>query len=178
MKFLGKEAIMSSRKRAQNLTWREAWPIWLTFTVLLVVGIVGIWLFFPASEISAKALHDGQDAVITVNELQPNVPVLFAYPLKSGSTTEFFVEHGENDTITVAFASCRKCFRSGHYLQEAQIFCGQCTGPMVRATEGHVLGREKDCIQIPIPFGRSGNRLTIRAGAIGDTFSRWYGTQL
>jgi uncharacterized membrane protein len=169
---------MSSRKRARNITWREAWPIWLTFAVLLVVGIVGIWLFFPASEISAKTLRDGQDAVITVNELRPNVPVLFAYPLKSGIKTEFFVEHGGNDTITVAFASCRKCFRFGHYRQGAQIFCGQCNGPMVRATEGQVLGSEKDCTQIPIPFERSGNRLTIRARAIGDTFSKWYGTQL
>ena len=169
---------MSSRKRSQKITWREAWPIWLTFSVLLVVGIIAVWLVFPASEISAKTLHEGEDAVIAVNELQPNVPILFVYPFKSGIKTEFFVEHAGNDTITVAFASCRKCFRFGHYRQGTQIFCGQCNGPMVRATEGQALGIQKDCTQIPIPFERSGNRLTIRARVVGDTFTKWYGTQL
>jgi hypothetical protein len=46
---------------------------------------------------------------------------------------------------------------------------------MERATAGQTPATAKDCTQIPIPFERSGEHLTIRASTVGDTFARWYG---
>lgn len=166
---------MRAHKRSVKLTWREVWPIWLTFGILLALGVFGVWLLMPATQTPAKALVQGEDVTVGVAELQPNEPKLFAYPLESGPATEFFVARDRGD-FTVAFASCRRCYRAGHYRQAGEILCRQCNEPMPRAIPGHMPAPEKDCTQIPIPFDRSADRLTIRASAVHDTFVRWYGT--
>ena len=164
---------MSARKRTLNVTWREAWPIWLVLALVLGFGALGVWVLLPA-QIPTKVLRQGEDTLIKVGELQPNLPLLFAYPLEPGRATEFFVERDAGDKITVAFASCRRCYRSGHYRQSGHIFCGRCNEPMERATAGQTLSPEKDCTQIPIPFERSGDQLKIRAQSVSDTFAQWY----
>jgi uncharacterized membrane protein len=163
------------RKRALNVTWREAWPIWATFGLLFGFGALGVWVLLPASQIPTKALLHGEDVTVHLGELQPNLPRLFAYQLEPGHTTEFFVEQGAGDKVTVAFASCRRCYRSGHYRQGGRILCGRCSQPMKRAAAGQTPPTAEDCTQIPIPFERSGEQLTIQASTVGDTFARWYG---
>ena len=166
---------MSARERALNISWREAWPIWLTFTILFGFGALMVWVFIPAGQIPTKALFPGEDVALNIGELQPNLPRLFAYPLESGQTAEYFVERDAGNRITAAFASCRRCYRAGHYRQGGRIVCGRCNEPMVRAATGQTPAPGKDCTQIPIPFERSGDRLTIRANSVRDTFTRWYG---
>lgn len=165
---------MNARKRAQNITWREAWPIWLIFGILFGIGALTVGVFLPA-QIPTRALLQGEDVTQKLGELQPNLPRLFAYPVESGRATEFFIERGAGDKITVAFASCRRCFRAGHYRQGGHIVCGRCNEPMERLAAGQTPALEKDCTQIPIPFERSADRLTIRASAVRDTFESWYG---
>ena len=166
---------MSPRKRALTITWREAWPIWLAFGILFGFGELGLWVLLPAAQIPAKALLQGEDVALNVGEIQPNLPRLFNYPLESGQNTEYFVERNAGNKITVAFASCRRCYRGGHYRHSGQIFCGRCNEPMMRAVAGQTPASEKDCTQILIPFERSGDRLIIRANSVRDTFTRWYG---
>ena len=165
---------MSGRKRALKVTWRQAWPIWLTFVLLAGLGIFGFWLLMPAAQEPAQVLQRGQDVSLSVQEIHANVPRLFSFPIESSGTTEFFVQREAEDSFIVAFASCRKCYRSGHYRQGDQILCGRCNGPMTRVLAGRTISTESDCGQIPIPFERSGDRLTVRAGAVRDTFTRWY----
>ncbi len=162
------------RKRALAITWREAWPIWLTFSIFFSFGVVGVWVLRPATQIPSTELLQGEDVALNIGELQPNLPRLFAYPLQPGQTTEYFVERDAGERITIAFASCRKCYRDGHYRQGGQILCGRCNEPMMRAVAGQTPASEKDCTQIPIPFERSGERLTIRASSVRDTSMRWY----
>lgn len=169
-----KEQLMRAHKRALKITWREAWPVWLTFGILFAFGVFGVWLLMPAAETPTKALAQGEDVTAGVAELQPNQPKLFAYPIESGPTTEFFVVRDAGH-FTVAFASCRKCYRAGHYRQGSEILCRKCNDPMPRAISGQTPTAENDCTQIPIPFENSGDRLTIRASAVRDTFTRWYG---
>ncbi len=166
---------MRARKRALNITWREAWPIWLTFGVLSALGALGVWYFIPTGQIApSKALLRGEDVTVTFGELQPTLPRLYAYPVESGQTAEFFVERDSDDKIVVAFAACRRCYQSGHYLQGSQILCKRCKEPMERLAPGQTPGPEKDCVQIPIPFERSGDRLVVRANTVRDTFTHWY----
>jgi uncharacterized membrane protein len=158
------------------MTRREAVTILLTFVALFGFGLITMWVFFPAVHIPPiRTLLPGEDAAVALNELESNTPKLFSQPLKAGSTAEFLVERDENDRIIVAFASCRKCYRSGHYRQGRYILCGQCKEAMVRAVAGETPPTRNDCTQIPIPFERSGDRLTVRARAVNETFTRWYG---
>jgi uncharacterized membrane protein len=167
---------MSSRKRRLNLTWREAWPIWLTFGLLFGFGALGVWVYLPSTQTPAQALGPNEDVTVAIGDFQPNVPRLFIYPLESGQPVEYFVERDASNNMTVAFASCRRCYRTGHFRLGGQIFCGRCNEPMIRAAAGQTPVAEKDCTQIPIPFERSGDRVTVRATSVRVMFARWYGS--
>ncbi len=166
---------MTARKQKLNMTWREMWPIWLTFSLLFGFGGLGVWVVLPAAEAPAQALARHEDVTVTVGELKPGVLRLFVYPLESGQPVEYFVERDGGKHITVAFASCRRCYREGHFRQGGQILCRHCNEPMMCATTGQTIPAEKDCSQIPIQFEQSGDRLTIRANSVDATFARWYG---
>jgi uncharacterized membrane protein len=157
-----------------KITWRKAWPIWLTFLLLACLGVFDFWLFMPATSAPAEVLLPGQDVTLTAQELHPNVPRLFSYPIEPGSTTEFFVQRETDNSNIVAFASCRKCYRFGHYRQGEQIMCGRCNAPMTRVLPRQTISAESDCGQIPIPFERSGDHLKVRADLLRNTFTRWY----
>ena len=38
---------MSGRKRTLKLGWRELWPVWVVFGILIAIGIVGMQVMFP-----------------------------------------------------------------------------------------------------------------------------------
>ena len=164
---------MSGRKRTLKLGWRELWPVWVIFGVLIAIGIVGMQMMFPTPA-PPKTLETGQDLTLDLAGLEPAKVHLFAYPVTPQNQVEFFVERSPASAITVAFASCRRCYRSGHYQQAGQHLCGYCNEPMERLRAGQTPGVEKDCKLIPIPFERPGNQLLVRGSAVRDTFARWY----
>ena len=164
---------MSGRKRTLKLGWRELWPVWVVFGVLIALGIVGMQMMFPTPA-PPKTLEAGQDLTLDLAGLEPAKVHLFAYPVTPPNQVEFFVERSPASAITVAFASCRRCYRSGHYQQAGQHLCGYCNEPMERLSAGQTPGAERDCRLIPIPFERSGNQLLVRGSAVRDTFARWY----
>ena len=165
---------MSGCKREGKTSWRQTWPIWLTFGILFGIGGFGVWVLNPNSQRPTKVLAQGEDVRLGSQDLQKGEPRLFAIPLASGENVEFFVERGADDDIIVAFASCRKCYRSGHYRQDSQIFCGRCNEPMERVGAGKMPASASDCTQVRIPFERSGEDVLIRADAVRETFARWY----
>ena len=165
---------MRGPKRAPNMTWRQTWPIWLTFTLLFGLGAFGVWFVIPGSPPPAKLLSQGQDVRLAGGDLQTGEPRVFAVPLNSGDRAEIFIERGRGNYTTVAFASCRKCYRSGHYRQGNEIYCGRCNEPMQRLSHGQVPASEIDCTQIPIPFERVGDNVVVRANAVRDAFRLWY----
>ena len=55
---------MRGRKRALKITWREAWPIWLTFGILTGLGTLGIRAVIPATPVPARTLLPDEDAVV------------------------------------------------------------------------------------------------------------------
>lgn len=165
---------MAARKRKLSITWRETWPIWLTFGLLFGFGGFGLWVVLPSAQTPAQTLVRHEDVTVDVGELKPGVPRLFAHPLESGQPVEFFLERDAGNRITVAFASCRRCYREGHFRQGDRILCGHCNEPMMQAPRGQTIAPEKDCTQIPIPFEMAGDHLTIRANSVDATFARWY----
>ena len=165
---------MSRRQRELRTTWRQTWPIWLTFGLLFGFGVFGVLVLVPGTQSPTKVLAEGEDVKLVTGDLLKGEPRLFAMSVVADAKTEFFIERGTDDGITVAFASCRKCYRSGHYRQGNQIFCGRCNEPMERLARGQTPASGIDCTQIPIPFERSGESVTIRASAVRDAFAQWY----
>ncbi len=156
------------------MTWRQVWPIWLTFALLFGFGVFGLLVLVPRAQTPTKVLDQGEDVKVAVGDLQKGEPRLFAIPLASGNETEFFIERGADNNIIVAFASCRKCYRSGHYRQGNDIYCGRCKQPMRRLAGPQTPGSEIDCTHIPIPFERIGENLVVRASSVRDAFAQWY----
>ena len=164
---------MSGRKRTLKLGWRELWPVWVVFGVLIAIGIVGMQMMFPTPA-RPKTLLAGEDLTLNLADLEPAKVHLFAYPVTPQNQVEFFVERSPGAGVTVAFASCRRCYRAGHYQQAGQHLCGYCNEPMERLSAGQTPGAEKDCKLIPIAFEKSGNQLVVRGDAVRETFARWY----
>lgn len=119
-----------------------------------------------------KTLQAGEDLTLDLAGLEPAKVHLFAYPVTPHNQVEFFVERSPSAGVTVAFASCRRCYRAGHYQQARQHLCGYCNEPMERVSAGQTPGAEKDCKLIPIVFERSGNQLVVRGDAVRETFAR------
>ena len=106
---------MSGRQQKLKLGWFELWPVWVIFGGLIAIGIVGMHMMFPTPA-PPKTLEAGQDLTLDLVGLEPAKVHLFAYPVTPQNRVEFFVERSPASAITVAFASCRRCYRSGEYL--------------------------------------------------------------
>ncbi len=164
---------MQRSKRTLRLGWRELWPVWAVFGGLIAFGIVGLRIVFPTPT-PPLALKAGEDLTLNLSDFEPGKVKLFTYPVAPQTQVDFFVERGTSSDITVAFASCRRCYRSGHYERDGQILCGHCNEPMVRLSAGQTPATEKDCKPIPIAFEKSGNQLVVRGDTARATFARWY----
>src|ERR1039458_6424782 len=57
------ERTMSGRKRTLKLGWRELWPVWVVFGILIAIGIVGMQVMFPPPA-RPKALLAGEDLTL------------------------------------------------------------------------------------------------------------------
>ena len=126
------------------------------------------------SEFSTTCDRLGEDLTLNLADLEPARVHLFSYPATPQNQLEFFVERGPGVGVAVASASCRRCYRSGHYQQAGQHLCGYCNEPMERLSTGQMSGAEKYCKLIPIAFEKSGNQLVVRGSAVRETFARWY----
>jgi hypothetical protein len=156
------------------MTWRQTWPIWLTFAVLFGLGVFGVLIVIPHTQIATKVLAEGEDVTLAPGDLQKGEPRVFEVTLGTTAKTEFFIERGANSNITVAFASCRKCYRSGHYRQGNELYCGRCNEPMPRLSRAQTPPPEIDCTQIPIPVERISDNVVVRAHTVRDAFAQWY----
>lgn len=163
---------MSIRKRALKMGWRELWPVWVVFGVIAAVGIVGQRMILRTPT-TPRPLRGGEDLTLNLSDLEPDKVRLFAYPVTPQERVEFFVERNSRSDIAVAFAACRRCYRSGHYEQDGQLLCRHCNEPTERLSAGQTPGPEQDCKLISIVFERSGN-LLVRGNAVRETFARWY----
>ena len=164
---------MARGHRTTKLTWGEVWPVWATMGAVFVIGAFGVWFYVPAVA-AVRRLPPGEDGVIPVAKLPSETAVLFSAPLPSGVTVDFFVQRDPSNSISVAFSSCRRCYREGHYSQAGQIFCKHCKQPMPRLAVRESITLENDCKHIPLPFEVSAGTVRVQAKAIADAYSQWF----
>jgi hypothetical protein len=79
---------MSGRKRTLKLGWRELWPVWVVFGILIATGIVGMQVMFPPPA-RPKALLAGEDLTLNLADLEPAKIHLFSYPATLQNQAEF-----------------------------------------------------------------------------------------
>jgi uncharacterized membrane protein len=173
-KFLLERGIGNvARKKQLKMTWRELWPIWLAMGLLVALGIVGSWLYMPAKRKPTIQVTT-EDVRLSVSALDADRPQLFSYPLPDSTKVEFFARKIGGNRLQVAFASCRKCYRSGHFQLDNQMMCGRCNSPMEVLGQGQTPASESDCKLISIPYEQANGQAVVRGDAVRDLFNQWY----
>lgn len=164
-----------ARKKKVKMTWREAWPVWMTLAGLSALGVFGAWLYYvPPAKKTPPLQVTTEDVVFSLASLDATRPRLFSYPFEGSTNVELFARKAEGSRVQVAFASCRKCYRAGHLEQGNQVMCGRCNVSMDLLREGQSPGGESDCGLISIPYEQENGQILIRGRAIRDTFDHWY----
>jgi hypothetical protein len=137
---------MSARNQTLKLGWRELWPVWLTFGSLFAIGPLGLRILLPSALKPATLITD-RDLILDLKFLDLSKSSRFSYPLDSASRTEFLIERSADRNITVAFASCRRRYRSGHYRRRTHVLCGGCNQPVERGRPGQAPSLQQECTQ-------------------------------
>lgn len=162
-----------ARKKQLKLTWRDMWPVWLAMGLLVVFGGIGLWLYMPAKR-KPPIQVTTEDVRVNLAALDAVRPQLFSYPLPDATNVQFFVRKVGANRLHVAFASCRKCYRSGSFTLDNQVMCGRCNGSMDILGAGESAAPERDCKLIPIPYEQADGQVIIRGRAVRELFDRWY----
>jgi uncharacterized membrane protein len=115
-----------------------------------------------------------EDTTLSVAALDAGGPQLFSYPLPDSMNVEFFARKIGGNRLQVAFASCRKCYRSGNFQVDNEIRCRRCNTPMEVLSQGQTPGSESDCKLISIPYEQANGQLIVRGRAVRDLFEHWY----
>ncbi len=162
-----------ARKKQLKMTWREMWPLWLTMALLVPLGAFGVWLHMPVKPKPIIQVTT-DDVSFSVTALDASRPQLFSYPLPDSTNVQFFARKIASNRMQVAFASCRKCYRSGNFQMDNEVKCRRCNAPMEVLGQGQPPGRENDCKLITIPYEQANGQIVVRGSAVRDLFSQWY----
>jgi hypothetical protein len=95
-----------------EIGWRELWPAWVAFGVLIAIGIVGMHMMFPTPA-PPKTLEAGQDLTLDLAGLEPAKVHLFAYPVTPQNQVEFFVGHHSGLCFLPSLLPLRRVLTSG-----------------------------------------------------------------
>lgn len=161
------------RNKQIKLTWRELWPVWLAMALLVGSGVIGSWFYLPAKR-KPPIQVTSEDVSVTVAAVERVRPQLFSYRLTDSTNVRFFVRKVGSNRVQVAFASCRKCYRSGNFTQDNQVVCGRCNGSMDILPLGEPPVPEPDCKLISIPYEQANGQVVIRGHAVRELFDHRY----
>ncbi|MCZ2078552.1 MAG: DUF2318 domain-containing protein [Bryobacterales bacterium] len=162
-----------ARKKRLKPTWRQLWPVWLAMGLLAVPGAVGLWLHMPAKpKPTIRVTTD--DMSLSVAAVDAPQPQLFSYPLPDSTNVEFFARKIGPGRLQVAFASCRRCYRSGNFPLDNEVRCRRCNTPMEILAQGQTPGSESDCKLISIPYEQANGQIVVRGRVVRDLFDQWY----
>lgn len=142
------------------------WPVWAICTILLLFGV---FVFVRAyredlpqkSDIPVVALGEGQNLHLDPRNL--NSPQLHLFEASaSGQKVKFVVQRAPDQTIHVAVASCRACYKSKnlHYAQNGVMVCGKCEHSMDFESKGKKTNATH-CALVEIPHSESDHDMAV-----------------
>lgn len=141
--------------------WRIFWPVLAVFAVpLLLTAFVIVKTSWPYH---AHKVPAGQNLRLIAAKLHPNQLHLFETSI-SGQKVRFVVERTQDNTIHVALAACRFCYRERHsnQVRDGAVFCDRCRGSMDFAA-AKTVERANSCDLVEVQHQQSGRNVTIQA---------------
>ena len=150
--------------------WRLFWPVLVILAVpLFLTALVIVKTSWP---VRSQKLLAGQDLHLNIAKLRLNQLHLFETNV-SGQKVRFVVERTQDNTIHVALAACRFCYRErrSNRIQDGAVICSRCNGSMdfVSAKTGR---RTNSCDLSEVPHQQSTQTLTVLALDIAQTVTR------
>src|ERR1035437_2619746 len=145
--------------------WYALWPVWALctgFLLLVVFGIVREYVTDLPQKRNVPVVVLGQDRDLHLDPATLRLSELHLFEASvSGQKVKFIVERTKNNTIHVALASCRTCYRSHdrHYVRKGQMICGECNVPMAfESNDGKAI--RNNCALTGVPHTETSRDVT------------------
>lgn len=144
-------------------------------TMGFVVALAALAMWFSRVDDSRFApVKAGSDIRVSRTDLDPGDLRSFSYPVDNSTSVGVIVQRGDEKTIRVAFAVCRRCVGVREYIRMGRLICGHCGHAMPLPAPDHVLGADEGCVPAPIPFSTEGSDILVSGKRIEAEYRRWY----
>jgi uncharacterized membrane protein len=150
------------------------WPVWAICTILLLFSGFVILREYredspQKSDIPVIALSEGQNLKLDQSKLRSPQLHLFEASA-SGQRVKFIVQRTADQTVHVAVASCRACYRNrnSHYGRNGEMICGQCKEAMDIESKAQK-ARTNHCALVEVPHMESGGDMAV---LVRDVFAQ------
>lgn len=164
------------RKRHRiELTRRELLQVWGALGTLAALGVLALWWHEKQHE-PPPTVAVPQDLRVSLATLERGKLYVFSSALDSPEPVKFTVQLQSAESIQVALASCRRCYRygKGTSARGSEVICGHCRDSMRVAGIDETANTEKDCTRIRLPYSTEKGELVVYKQTIGEQFARWF----
>lgn len=150
--------------------WRVFWPVLAVLAVPLLITVLVMVATFWAGH--PQKLAANRDLQLDVVKLRVNQLHLFETSV-SGENVRFVVERTPDNTVHVAVAACKFCYRErrSNRVQDGTVLCARCNGSMnFESTKAG--GHANSCDLSEIPQRQTPQTLTVLARDIAQTVTK------
>ncbi|MHB2010004.1 MAG: Fe-S-containing protein [Acidobacteriaceae bacterium] len=150
--------------------WRVFWPVLAVLAVPLLITVLVMVATFWAGH--PQKLAANRDLQLDIAKLRVNQLHLFETSV-SGEKVRFVVERTQDNTVHVAMAACKFCYRERHSnrVQDGVVLCARCNGSMnFESTKAR--GRANSCDLSEIPHQQTPQTLTVLTRDIAQTVTK------
>lgn len=150
--------------------WRVFWPVLAVLAVPLLITVLVMVATFWAGH--PQKLAANRDLQLDVVKLRVNQLHLFETSV-SGEKVRFVVERTPDNTVHVAVAACKFCYRErrSNRVQDGVVLCARCNGSMnFESTKAG--GHANSCDLSEIPHQETTRTITVLARDIAQTVTK------
>lgn len=150
--------------------WRVFWPVLAVLAVPLLITVLVMVATFWAGH--PHKLAANRDLQLNIVKLRVNQLHLFETSV-SGEKVRFVVERTPDNTVHVAVAACKFCYRErrSNRVQDGVVLCARCNGSMnFESTKAG--GHANSCDLSEIPHQETTRTITVLAREIAQTVTK------
>ena len=115
-------------------------------------------------------LHENQDLVYDLSQLEIGQSRFFSYPVTSSERVRLVITRDMKGMVRAAFATCPACysFREQTYMKNGTLVCGRCQQPMRIGEPTERLMAGQGCVAVPVSVSADNGKIVVRAHAIAE----------
>ncbi|MEZ5398818.1 MAG: Fe-S-containing protein [Bryobacteraceae bacterium] len=164
---------MTRKRHRIELTRRELFQVWGALGTLAAFGVFSLWWHEKQHE-GPPTVAVREDLRVPLASLEKGKLYVFSSVLNSPEAVKFTVQRQSAESIQVAFASCRRCYRKGSSARGNEVICGHCNDSMRVTGIDEKLSTAKDCTRIRLPYSMEQGDLVVYKRTIREQFERWF----